>query len=127
MIYEDVIIEMSDWVNQQSLSRLFDMYNIHSVASLSAAATTSINDTNGSDDELTLDYLKNVAHLMHLKRRECILQFLALTVMTGDHDSNREDYEAGWRDINTVLAKLVDTMKGFVTDVTNAMEFEFSK
>ncbi|KAI8336097.1 Mysoin-binding motif of peroxisomes-domain-containing protein [Chlamydoabsidia padenii] len=118
IVYEETTVDMTDWVNKQTLSRLFDMYNINSVASLSAA---------DDEDGLTLDYLKTLAHLMHLKRRECILQFLALTIVTGDHDSIRKGYEAGWRNINTVLGKLGNETKDFVKTVKEAMETEFSK
>ncbi|ORZ11885.1 Mysoin-binding motif of peroxisomes-domain-containing protein [Absidia repens] len=128
IIYEEAIIDMTDRVNKPTLSRLFDMYNIHSVASLSAASIpTEHNSSTDNENDITLDYLKTLAHLMHLKRRECMLQFLALSVMTGGHDSIRNGYEAGWRNINTVLAMLGKETKGFVNQVVEAMETEFSK
>ncbi|KAI8082837.1 Mysoin-binding motif of peroxisomes-domain-containing protein [Halteromyces radiatus] len=133
IVYEEAIIDMTDTVNKQTLSRLFDMHNIHSVASLSAAADGSFsnigssNNSADSDSNITLDYLKTLAHLMHSKRRECMLQFLALSVMTSDHDSIRKGYESGWRNINTILATLGKETKGFVKDIVDAMELEFYK
>ncbi|KAI8340693.1 Mysoin-binding motif of peroxisomes-domain-containing protein [Chlamydoabsidia padenii] len=134
IVYEETIVDMMDRVNKPTLSRLFDMYNIHSVASLSAVsipATTPIptknthDDLLDNDDSITLDYLKTLAHLMHLKRRECMLQFLALSVMTGNHDSMRKGYESGWRNVNTILVALGNETKGFVKTVKDAMEAEF--
>ncbi|CAO3576811.1 unnamed protein product [Absidia cylindrospora] len=129
IIYEEAIIDMTDRVNKPTLSRLFDMYNIHSVASLSAASIPTEHNNTSTDNEndITLDYLKTLAHLMHLKRRECMLQFLALSVMTGGHDSIRNGYEAGWRNINTVLVTLGKETKDFVNQIVEAMEIEFSK
>ncbi|CAO3632851.1 unnamed protein product [Cunninghamella blakesleeana] len=141
IIYEEAIIDMTDSINKQSLSRLFDMYNIHSIASLSALndqqqqhypffPDNNNNNNNNNSNEgngITLDYLKTLAHLMHLKRRECMLQFLALSIMTSGHDSMRKDYESGWKNINSVLAKLVKETQGFANDVVSALESEFSK
>ncbi|CAO3634875.1 unnamed protein product [Cunninghamella echinulata] len=147
IIYEEAIIDMTDSINKQSLSRLFDMYNIHSIASLSAlgdynqqqqdynntndgssSSSSSNSGNNGNNGSgITLDYLKTLAHLMHLKRRECMLQFLALSIMTSGHDSMRKGYESGWMNINSVLAKLVHETRGFAKDVVVALESEFSK
>ncbi|CAO3576427.1 unnamed protein product [Absidia cylindrospora] len=142
IVYEEAIIDLSDWVNKPTLARLFDMYNIQSVASLSAAsaaaasaasAGNSDNDMNddkdddGGDDCISLDYLKSLAHLMHLKRRECMLQFLALSVMTGDRDYIRKGYETGWKNINSVLLMVKDETTGFVKDVKEAIDNEFGQ
>lgn len=138
IIYEEAIIDMTDSINKQSLSRLFDMYNIHSIASLSALndhhhqqhpyfPDNNNNNNNNEGNGITLDYLKTLAHLMHLKRRECMLQFLALSIMTSGHDSMRKDYEPGWKNINSVLAKLVKETQGFANEVVSALESEFCK
>ncbi|KAI8374130.1 Mysoin-binding motif of peroxisomes-domain-containing protein [Radiomyces spectabilis] len=118
IVYEEGIIDLMDNVQRENLSRLYDMYNIHSVASLSAA------DKWAEDDAISLDYIKNLAQLMHAKRRECILQFLALRVMTEEHDSVRLNYETGWRSVNLVMDKLVKDTKVFVTDLQKSLETE---
>lgn len=88
---------------------------------------TPTNDDLNDDEGITLDYLRTLAQLMHLKRRECMLQFLALTVMTGNHDSMPNGYESGWRNVNTILVTLGNETKGFVDTVKVAMETEFCK
>ncbi|SAM05578.1 hypothetical protein [Absidia glauca] len=139
IVYEETIIDMTHTVSKPTLSRLFDMYNIHSVASLSSVSVaptltptptkmmTPTNDDLDDDEWITLDYLRTLAQLMHLKRRECMLQFLALTVMTGNHDSMRNGYESGWRNVNTILDTLGKETRGFVNTVKVAMETEFCK
>lgn len=139
IVYEETIIDMTHTVSKPTLSRLFDMYNIHSVASLSSVSVaptltptptkmmTPTNDDLDDEEWITLDYLRTLAQLMHLKRRECMLQFMALTVMTGNHDSMRNGYESGWRNVNTILDTLGKETRGFVNTVKVAMETEFCK
>jgi hypothetical protein len=64
---------------------------------------------------------------MHLKRRECMVHFLALSVMTEDHDSIRYDYKDTWKIINGVLKKLVEETERFQKDITEALDAEFCK
>ncbi|KAF7732903.1 hypothetical protein EC973_000179 [Apophysomyces ossiformis] len=121
IVYEEGIIDLVDHVNSRNVSRLHEMYNVHSIASLSA-----LEDLDG-DDAVSLDYLKRLAQLMHSKRRECMLGFLALNVMTEEHDSVRRDYEDCWRAINGVLDKLVTETSGFLKEVLGALDTEFYK
>ncbi|KAI8993461.1 Mysoin-binding motif of peroxisomes-domain-containing protein [Pilobolus umbonatus] len=118
--YEEGIIDLMDVTNKSSLSTLYEMYNVNSIASLSAM---------GADDGETYDLgqLKKLAQIMHLKRRECLVQFLALGVMTDGHDSVRFDYQEGWRTVNDVLGKLVNATEKFTKDVTDALDIEFYK
>ncbi|KAG0182272.1 hypothetical protein DFQ28_007233 [Apophysomyces sp. BC1034] len=97
------------------------MYNVSSIASLSAV------DGIDADEVVSLEYLKRLAQLMHSKRRECMMQFLALNVMTEEHDSVRRDYEDGWRAVNGVLDKLVKETSGFLKEVLRALDTEFYK
>ncbi|KAK4520478.1 Malate dehydrogenase, cytoplasmic [Mucor velutinosus] len=120
IIYEEGIIDLMDVINRKNLSTLYEMYNVHSIASLSA-----MGEENG--DVYSLDQLKKLAQIMHLKRRECMVHFLALGVMTDEHDSIRFDYQHGWRTVNDILDKLVNETEQFTKDIIEALDAEFYK
>lgn len=124
IIYEEAIIDLVDHVNKNNLSRLYDMYNIRSVASLSAVDRMDDDEEEGG---ICLDRLRALAQLMHAKRRECMMQLLALDIVTDEHDSLRLDYERGWRGVNTVLAKVTEDTKQFVNEITKALDNELCK
>lgn len=107
-----------DVINRTNLNTLYEMYNVHSIASLSA-----MGEENG--DAYSLDQLKKLAQIMHLKRRECMVHFLALGVMTDEHDSIRFDYQHGWRTVNDILDKLVNETEQFTKDIVAALDAEF--
>ncbi|KAI9030716.1 Mysoin-binding motif of peroxisomes-domain-containing protein [Phycomyces nitens] len=123
MVYEEAIMDLSDQVNKTNVSRLYEMYNVRSIASLSAVGTLDRDE----EAPLGLDYLKQLAQLMHSKRRECMMQFLALDIMTEAHDSVRGDYENGWHAVNMVLFRLVSETKGFATESKEALDSELCK
>ncbi|CAO0800816.1 unnamed protein product [Mucor circinelloides] len=120
IIYEEGIIDLMDVINRTNLNTLYEMYNVHSIASLSA-----MGEENG--DAYSLDQLKKLAQIMHLKRRECMVHFLALGVMTDEHDSIRFDYQHGWRTVNDILDKLVNETEQFTKDIVEALDAEFYK
>lgn len=122
IIYEEGIIDLMDVIHKKNLHTLYEMYNVHSIASLS-----SMDDTNGQEGGYTLEQLKKLAQIMHLKRRECMVHFLALGVMTEDHDSVRYDYKDAWQCINGVLKKIVEETEHFTKDITDALDAEFCK
>lgn len=124
IVYEEAIIDLVDHVNKNNLSRLYDMYNIRSVASLSAVDRMDDDEEEGG---ICLDRLRALAQLMHAKRRECMMQLLALDIVTDEHDSLRLDYERGWRGVNTVLAKVTEDTKQFVNEITKALDNELYK
>ncbi|KAI9488274.1 Mysoin-binding motif of peroxisomes-domain-containing protein [Zychaea mexicana] len=122
IVYEEAIIDLIDHVNKNNLSHLYDMYNVRSVASLS-----SIDRIEEDENGVSVERLRALAQLMHAKRRECMMQLLALDIMSEGHDSVRRDYEAGWRGVNTVLTMLVDETKVFVKDIMDALQTELYK
>ena len=124
IVYEEAIIDLVDHVNKNNLSRLYDMYNVRSVASLSSIGVV---EEDNSNDGVSVERLRTLAQLMHAKRRECMMQLLALDIMSEGHDSIRRDYENGWRGVNTILTKLVNETKGFVTDIVDALQAELCK
>lgn len=123
IIYEEGIIDLMDVIHKKNLHTLYEMYNVHSIASLS-----SMDDTQGQEGGgYTLEQLKKLAQIMHLKRRECMVHFLALGVMTEDHDSVRYDYKDAWECINKVLHKIVSETEQFAKEITDALDAEFCK
>lgn len=121
IIYEEGIIDLMDVIHKKNLNTLYDMYNVHSIASLSSM------DDSSSEEGYSLEQLKKLNQIMHLKRRECMVHFLALGVMTEDHDSVRYDYRDTWKTINGVLIKLVQETEKFTVEITEALDAEFCK
>lgn len=120
MLYEEGIIDLMDVIHKKNLNTLYEMYNVHSIASLSA-----MGDDNGQEEGYSLDQLKKLAQIMHLKRRECMVHFLALGAMTEDHTSVHYNYRDDWRAINDVLAKLVTETEKFTIEIVEALDAEF--
>lgn len=87
---------LESFSHQGNLSRFRDMYNIIPVA----------HQQNGSTEEQM--------HVIHWKRRECLVHLLALDVMTLEHDSDRLDYESHWEVVIKVMGNLVDEYKRHV-------------
>ncbi|KAI9480815.1 MAG: Mysoin-binding motif of peroxisomes-domain-containing protein [Benjaminiella poitrasii] len=116
IVHEEAIIDLMGVVHKKNVATLYDMYNVHSIASLSAVS-----------DDNSLEQLKKLAQIMHLKRRECMVHFLALEVMTEEHDSVRFDYQQGWQTVNDVLSKLVGETEQLTRDIIEALDAEFSK
>lgn len=125
IVFEEGIIDLIDQVNKQNLSRLYDMYNVKPIASLSAVDRME----NAGDGNVgcSLDCLRTLAQLMHAKRRECMMQLLALNIVTEEHDSIRRDYQHGWKSVNAVLFKLTEETKKFTDDIGDALETELCK
>ncbi|KAI9361847.1 Mysoin-binding motif of peroxisomes-domain-containing protein [Pilaira anomala] len=122
ILYEEGIIDLMDVIHKKNLNTLYEMYNVHSIASLSA-----MGDEISGDEGYSLDQLKKLAQIMHSKRRECMVHFLALGVMTEDHDSVHYNYSDGWRLINDVLGKLVEETEKFTIEIVEALDAEFYK
>lgn len=118
IIYEEAIIDLVGHVDKNGVSRLYDMYNVRSVASLSAVE---------HDDETSLEFLRALAQLMHTKRRECMMQFLALNIVSEGHDSVRRDYESSWRAVTTVLGNVETETISFVNQILDALDTELCK
>ncbi|KAI8378547.1 Mysoin-binding motif of peroxisomes-domain-containing protein [Blakeslea trispora] len=121
IVYEEGIVDLMDSVNKRNLTTLYDMYNVHSIASLSAV------DYSADGEEPSLEQLKKLAQVMHLKRRECMVQLLALDAITREHDAVRYDYRSAWKNINEVLGKLVDETSQFVKELGENLDAEFYK
>ncbi|KAI8364519.1 Mysoin-binding motif of peroxisomes-domain-containing protein [Choanephora cucurbitarum] len=121
IVYEEGIIDLMDAVNKKNLATLYDMYNVHSIASLSAV------DFSTDSEEPSLDQLKKLAQVMHSKRRECMVQLLALDAITKEHESMQYDYRSAWKSINDVLRKLVDETDCFAKELGEILDAEFYK
>ncbi|KAI8071716.1 Mysoin-binding motif of peroxisomes-domain-containing protein [Gongronella butleri] len=124
ILYEEAIIDMTAHVHKPTLSRLFEMYNIHSIASLSSASL-DLHDDDDTASYITLDYLKSLAHLMYAKRRECLLQFLALNVMADIRDTPVKRSTAVWKTITATLSSLGKDSHAFLDGLVAAMNDEF--
>ncbi|ORX62073.1 hypothetical protein DM01DRAFT_1331539 [Hesseltinella vesiculosa] len=120
--YEDTIINIMDHVHKPSLSRLYDMYSIHSLATLSSASLPDDHDNHQDHSDITLDYLKTLASLMHQKRRECLLQFLALSAMS---DIARVPHSTQvWKAAAAALSTLCKDTNQFLHDLSTTLDEE---
>ncbi|KAI9318231.1 Mysoin-binding motif of peroxisomes-domain-containing protein [Dichotomocladium elegans] len=122
--YEEAIIDLINHVDKTGLSRFYDMYNVRSVASLSAVDRIEDEET---DNGISLERLRALAHLMHAKRRECMIQFLALEILSDGHESSHLSYETDWRSVINVLAKVADGTRQLGTEIKEALEIELYK
>lgn len=109
--HEEGIIDLVNVIDREHLLSLYEMYNVNSVASLSAVEVME-------DEPYTLDQLKTLTQIMHLKRRECMVHFLALAA---DVD------EKGWKIVNDVLDHLLNEIETLAAEITDALNAEFCK
>ncbi|RCH97899.1 hypothetical protein CU097_011623 [Rhizopus azygosporus] len=108
--YEEGIIDLVNVIDKEHLLSLFEMYNVHSVASLSAV--------DSSEDSYSLDQLKKLTQIMHLKRRECMVHFLALGTDIDQH---------GWKIVNDILNHFLKEIENFTKEMVEALDAEFYK
>lgn len=123
IVYEEAIIDLRSHVNKENLAHLYGMYNVRSFATLSAVDRVEVD---GSDVP-SFECLEVLAQSMHAKRRECLVQFLALDIVSERHDSVRRDYANEWKGINAVLDTLVQETNKFAADAMEALEDEQCK
>ncbi|CAO3689457.1 unnamed protein product [Rhizopus stolonifer] len=100
------IANLVNVIDKDHLLGLYEMYNVNSIAS-----TLEINE-----DTYTLDQLKQLTQDMHLKRRECMVHFLALGV---DIDKN------DWKKVNDVLGCFLEQFESFTSEMVEALDIEF--
>ncbi|KAI7871861.1 Mysoin-binding motif of peroxisomes-domain-containing protein [Spinellus fusiger] len=122
MVYEEAIMDLSDLVNKPVVARFYDMYNVRSIASLSA-----VSHRESEESLLSLEYIRELAQLMHAKRRECMIHFLSLSSATEAHDSLHRHYENEWHAVNKVLNTLASETKAFTVETKEAVDQELSK
>jgi hypothetical protein len=113
--YQDFMDKLSPYVDQAHKSRLFDMYNIDHIAQAGL---------NEEDNQSTVEYLERILQQFHCKRRECMVQLLALNVMTEKNDSFRSDYEKTWAVANTWLKDMLCVAQSNIKKVS---EIPYSK
>ncbi|KAG1293097.1 hypothetical protein G6F66_006390 [Rhizopus arrhizus] len=112
IVHEQGIIDLVDVIDKQHLLGLYEMYNVDSMASLSGV------ESSDDDDTFSLDQLKQLTQAMHLKRRECMVHFLALGV---DIDKN------GWKVVNDILSQFLKEFEAFTNEMVEALDAEFYK
>lgn len=123
IVYEEAIIDLRSHVKKENLAHLYGMYNVRSFATLSAVDRVGVD----ASDVPSFECLEVLLQSMHAKRRECLMQFLALDIVSERHDSVRRDYASEWKGINTVLDTLVQETHKFATDAMEALEDEQCK
>ncbi|KAI9313140.1 hypothetical protein BX666DRAFT_1979976 [Dichotomocladium elegans] len=84
--------------HQANIQRFCDMYGILT--------------TQPWDQQLSLE---EQLHIIHLKRRECLVHLLALDVMTLEHDSERRDYESHWQVVLKIIKDLIDNYEKHIS------------
>jgi hypothetical protein len=110
ILFEEGIIDLVDVRDKKNVGTLYDMYNVDTIASLSAVME--------EDDGYTLDQLKQLNHIMHSKRRECMVNLLAL-------EEQERHGLAAWRTVHQVLDRLESEVQVCMNDIVGALEAEF--
>lgn len=106
--YEHFMNQLSPYVDQAHKFRLSDMYNIDPTAKAGL-----IDD----DEPMTVESLEKVLQKFHCKRRDCMIQLLALDIMTEENDSIRYDYEKTWAVVNVWLKDLLQVTQSNINKV----------
>ncbi|KAG0743543.1 hypothetical protein G6F57_001788 [Rhizopus arrhizus] len=109
IVHEEGIIDLVDVIDKAHLLGLYEMYNVNSLASLSAVEAEGC---------YSLDQLKTLIQVMQLKRRECMVHFLALEA---DMD------EKGWKVVNNILDHFLNEFTKFTKELMNVLNVEFYK
>ncbi|KAG1053530.1 hypothetical protein G6F43_004401 [Rhizopus delemar] len=107
IVHEEGIIDLVDVIDKAHLLGLYEMYNVNSLASLSAVEAEGC---------YSLDQLKTLVRVMQLKRRECMVHFLALEA---DMD------EKGWKVVNNILDHFLNEFTNFTKELMNVLNAEF--
>ncbi|KAG0177299.1 hypothetical protein DFQ29_004991 [Apophysomyces sp. BC1021] len=89
-------------IHQNNLSRLCDMYSVETFPSQSLDVDKIIKPS-----QCTTTQLDQLTNATRLKRRECLMQMLALDIMTTGHDSERADYERNWEGVIKIMSDLI--------------------
>ncbi|KAI8883598.1 hypothetical protein K501DRAFT_333274 [Backusella circina FSU 941] len=109
ILFEEGIIDLVDVRDRKNLGTLYEMYSVDTIATLSAV----MEDEEGG---YSLDQLKRLNHIMHSKRRECMVNFLAL---------EEQESRVAWKTVNQVLDKLEEEVAGCMKEIVGAMDAEF--
>ncbi|KAI9277728.1 hypothetical protein BC943DRAFT_364132 [Umbelopsis sp. AD052] len=106
--YQKFMNQLSPYVDQTHKYRLSDMYNID--PSAQAGLTEE-------DEPMTVENLEKLLQQFHCKRRDCMVQLLALDIMTEEHDSIRNDYEKTWAVVNVWLKDMLQITQSNINKV----------
>jgi hypothetical protein len=107
--YQHFMNQLSPYVDQAHKYRLSDMYNID------PTAQAGLTD---DDEPMTVENLEKVLQQFHCKRRDCMIQLLALDIMTEENDSIRYDYEKTWAVVNVWLKDMLQVTQSNINKVT---------
>jgi predicted DNA-binding protein YlxM (UPF0122 family) len=107
--FETFIRKLAPYTDQEHKTKLFDMYNIEPISHSSS-------DLEGTEE--SLQQLEQLAQKMHLIRRECVTQLLALDTMADKNHEMRNDYVKTWALVNDLLREMLRDATANVTKIT---------
>jgi predicted DNA-binding protein YlxM (UPF0122 family) len=99
--FETFIRKLTPYTDQEHKTKLFDMYNIEPISHSSSDLERT---------EESLQQLEQLAQKMHLIRRECVTQLLALDTMA--------DNVKTWALVNDLLREMLRDATANVTKIT---------
>ncbi|KAI8391557.1 uncharacterized protein BYT42DRAFT_597049 [Radiomyces spectabilis] len=107
--------------DQRSITRLKDMYNLED----SPSSLRDVSPENATlSSVVTLDDLDHISHAIRWKRREFVMHFLALDIMTTGHDSERRDYEKNWNRVIQIMTNIKREFKQYLGDLQTLLTTE---
>ncbi|CAM0139155.1 unnamed protein product [Umbelopsis sp. WA50703] len=107
--FETFIRKLTPYTDQEHKTKLFDMYNIEPISHSSSDLERT---------EESLQQLEQLAQKMHLIRRECVTQLLALDTMADKNHEMRNDYVKTWALVNDLLQEMLRDATANVTKIT---------
>lgn len=116
--FNTFVSELAPFTDQEHKTKLCDMYNIE---------PTTHNNSGMESMGDSLQDLEQLAQKMHLIRRECVTQLLALDIMADGKRSMRTGYVETWASVTDILQEMLIAATANVKEISKISSPEPSK
>ncbi|GAB5591486.1 hypothetical protein Unana1_06386 [Umbelopsis nana] len=111
------IANVTSLVDESTVLHLYDLYNAHSgvdptILMESQTPMMQVQDV----DKLSLDFLKQICLAMHLRRREFLIQLLALRVVNTGKPAPDKIYRQEWEQIQQEIGHLAKEIENIALE-----------
>lgn len=120
------IAKVSPTVDISTVLHLYDLYNAHPQIDPSSQSGPQSSTIEMEDDEnkLSLEFLKQTCLVMHLRRREFLIQMLALRTLNMGSEPSDSVYRHEWIQVQKEIGHLGQEVENIAlesTDILNDM------
>lgn len=111
------IANVTSLVDESTVLHLYDLYNAHSdvdptILMESRTPMMQVQDV----DKLSLDFLKQICLAMHLRRREFLIQLLALRVVNTGKPAPDKIYRQEWEQVQQEIGHLAKEIENIALE-----------